>query len=65
MSKIIEIVVSPSGESRLETRGFAGGQCREASRLLIEALGIKADEQVTAEFHIAETNSQSQNQQQG
>jgi hypothetical protein len=63
--KIIEIVVSPTGQSKLETRGFAGGECREASRLLIEALGIKADEQITAEFHIVETNSQSQNQQQG
>jgi hypothetical protein len=65
LTKIIEIIVSPSGQSKLETRGFAGGQCREASRLLVEALGMKEQEQVTAEFHIAETNSQSQNQQQG
>jgi hypothetical protein len=63
LSKLIEIVVSPSGQSKLETRGFAGGECREASRLLIEALGLKEQEQVTAEFHAAATNSQSQNQQ--
>ena len=65
MSKIIEIVVSPSGESKLETRGFAAGECREASRSLIEALGMKQQEQLTAEFHVAVENSQSQNQQQG
>jgi hypothetical protein len=64
LSKIIEIVVSPSGQSKLETRGFAGGECREASRLLIEALGMKEQEQVTAEFHTAATNSESHNQQQ-
>jgi hypothetical protein len=65
LSKIIEIVVSPSGQSKLETRGFAGGECREASRLLVEALGMKEQEQLTADFHTAATNSQSQNQQQG
>jgi hypothetical protein len=64
LTKIIEIVVSPSGQSKLETRGFAGGECREASRLLIEALGMKEQEQVTAEFHVAESNTQSHNQQQ-
>ena len=64
MTKIIEIIASPSGQSKLETRGFAGGECREASRLLVEALGMKEQEQLTAEFHTAATNSQSHNQQQ-
>ena len=29
MSTIIEIIISPTGESRVETKGFAGSECRE------------------------------------
>lgn len=51
MSKTIEIIVSPTGETRLETKGFSGGECKEASKLVEEALGVTAGEQMTAEFH--------------
>lgn len=53
MTKLIEIVVSPSGETRIETKGFTGGSCRAASQLLEAALGSRASEQLTAEFHQA------------
>ena len=49
--KTIEITVDPQGNSRVETRGFAGGACREASRFLETALGRRAAETLTAEFH--------------
>jgi hypothetical protein len=49
--KIIEIIVSPTGETRLETKGFAGSSCQDASRLLEQALGARAGEQLTAEFY--------------
>jgi hypothetical protein len=49
--KIIEITVSPRGETKVETRGFAGGACREASRFLEQALGQRSGEQLTAEFY--------------
>ncbi len=49
--KTIEITVSPGGESRVETRGFAGGDCREASKFVEQALGRKTAETLTAEFH--------------
>jgi hypothetical protein len=49
--KIIEITVSPRGESKVETRGFTGGACREASRFLEQALGARTAESLTAEFH--------------
>ena len=55
MSKIIEIIVSPKGETRLKTKGFAGEECREASKFLEEALGMKQAEQMTAELHTAQT----------
>ena len=51
MTQIIEVIVSPKGETKLETKGFAGASCREASRYLEQALGQCAAEQVTREFH--------------
>ena len=49
--KTIEIIVSPSGETKVETRGFTGGECREASRFIEQALGQRTAEQLTAEFY--------------
>ena len=39
MNRVIEIIVSPQGETRVETKGFAGNECQQASRFLEEALG--------------------------
>jgi hypothetical protein len=49
--KIIEITVSPQGETKVETRGFSGGACREASRFVELALGTRSAEQLTPEFY--------------
>lgn len=49
--RVIEIIISLTGESRLETRGFQGSECREASRALEAALGKKTNDIVTAEFY--------------
>ncbi len=51
MSKTIEIIVSPQGQTRVETKGFAGSECRQASRFLESALGKQTSETLTAEFH--------------
>ena len=37
--KTIEIIVSPSGQVRIETKGFSGSECQEASRFIEQALG--------------------------
>ena len=37
--KTIEITVDPKGDTKVETRGFTGGECREASRFVEQALG--------------------------
>lgn len=50
-TKTIEIIVSPAGETRVETKGFAGPSCREASRFIEETLGKPGGETLTAEFH--------------
>ena len=49
--KTIEITVDSKGQTRVETRGFSGGECREASRFIERALGRPTDEKLTAEFH--------------
>ena len=49
--KIIEIVVSPTGQTQMETKGFTGSECRDASRFVEQALGKQTGEQLTAEFH--------------
>ncbi|WP_254508973.1 DUF2997 domain-containing protein [Anatilimnocola floriformis] len=51
MTKIIEVIVSPKGETKIETKGFVGGECRQASRFIEQALGAQAREKLTAEFH--------------
>jgi hypothetical protein len=48
---IIEIVVSSRGETRLQTKGFAGAACREASKFIEDGLGQRAGEELTSEFH--------------
>ena len=51
MNKTIEITVDPRGQTKVETRGFTGGECREASRFVEQALGTRSAETLTAEFH--------------
>ncbi len=60
MSRII-IVVSPQGETRVETKGFAGRTCREASRFVEEALGRRTGERLTAEFYQNQATETQQN----
>ena len=58
MKKIIRVIVGPRGETRVETKGFSGGECREASRFLEQALGQPASEQLTPEFYQAQSAEQ-------
>ena len=51
MKQIIEITVSPTGQTDVQTKGFVGGECRDASKFLEEALGQRVNETLTAEFH--------------
>ena len=49
--KTIQIIVSPKGDTRVETKGYAGSECRGASRFVEEALGQRTGEQITSEFY--------------
>ena len=56
--KTIKITVDPKGQARVETSGFTGGECREASRFVEQALGTRSAETLTAEFHQGEQAGQ-------
>ena len=56
--KTIEVLVSPKGETAIETKGFIGPSCRGASRFIEEALGQRTSERRTSEFHQAESVQQ-------
>jgi hypothetical protein len=49
--KTIEIIVQPDGQTKVETKGFTGSECRQASEFLEKALGQRTSEQLTAEFY--------------
>jgi Protein of unknown function (DUF2997) len=58
LSKTIEIVVGPKGETRVETKGFTGGECRIASQFVEQALGRRTSEQLKGEFYNAQQTAQ-------
>jgi hypothetical protein len=48
---VIEVTVSPQGEATVQTKGFAGADCLQASKFLEQALGVVANDRKTAEFY--------------
>ena len=61
--KTIEITVSPSGETSIQTKGFSGNDCRDASRAIEALLGQQTSEQLTSEFY--QESEQQQREQAG
>lgn len=59
MSQFIEVTVLPTGEVKIETKGFAGEACRNASQFVEAALGTKTHEQWTAEYFQQQSQSES------
>jgi hypothetical protein len=56
--RVIELLISPRGEVRIETRGYVGGACLQATEALERALGLKQSDQPTAEGFQAEAATQ-------
>ena len=65
MSKRIEITVDSKGNTTVETKGFTGSSCTEASRFIEQALGSKSGERTTAEFYTDSSTEVQQDQQAG
>lgn len=49
--KTIEITIDAKGEVVVQTKGFAGSACKEASRFIEQALGAVQSDIATAEMH--------------
>jgi hypothetical protein len=60
MARMIEVIVSPKGETTIQTRGYAGGDCLQASKFLEQALGVATTDRKTAEFYQTNPAEQSQ-----
>jgi hypothetical protein len=58
MPRLVEVIVSPRGEVTMQTKGYAGSDCLQASQFLEQALGIVANDQKTVEFYQTETTQQ-------
>ena len=49
--QIIQIVISPNGDTRVSTHGYRGSQCKEASRELEQALGLVVSDLPTVDMY--------------
>ena len=49
--KTIQIIVNVKGETTVLTQGFAGSSCRDATRLLEQALGTVQSDTATTEMY--------------
>ena len=58
----IEITITTKGETSVQTRGFAGSSCRDASKFIEQALGQRTSETLTAEFNQTAVVDQQQQQ---
>lgn len=51
--KTIEILIDPEGQATLQTKGFTGSSCRQASKFLEAALGQAMRDERTADHYQA------------
>jgi hypothetical protein len=58
MPRIIEVMVSPQGEVTMQTKGYAGSACLQASKFVEQALRVVTNDQKTAEFYATEVAQQ-------
>jgi hypothetical protein len=58
LTKTIEVIVLPDGQTKVQTLGFSGAACREASALLEAALGQVSSERLTVEFYASQAEQQ-------
>ena len=59
----LEIIITAEGKTTVQTLGFTGASCRDASKFIEQALGRRTGEQLTAEFHQAAATEERQQQQ--
>lgn len=52
MSRSIEVIVSASGELKIDAVGFKGADCEQATKFLEVALGIVGQKTRKPEYHL-------------
>jgi hypothetical protein len=62
MARIIEVTISPTGEATVQTKGYTGSDCLQASKFLEAALGVVTTDKKTAEFYQPEEARQQAHQ---
>lgn len=55
-NRSITIVISPTGEAKVETHSYIGSSCQEASKFIEQALGQTTAEQFKPTFYQTVTN---------
>jgi len=52
------VLVSPKGETTVQTKGYAGADCQQASKWLEQSLGMATKDRKTSEFYAATAQQQ-------
>lgn len=52
MNRVIEVKVSPTGNVTVQTKGYAGSDCLQASKFLQDTLGMSVNEIMLTEFYL-------------
>jgi hypothetical protein len=60
-TQTIEVIVARDGSSRIQTHGFSGPRCQQASRFLEQALGLTESRRLTADYYRAEATEPQRN----
>lgn len=58
--KTIELTISPTGETKVQTKGFIGRTCKLASAFLEKALGLVVSDKDTAQTEEAQCHNKCQ-----
>ena len=56
----ITIIVKPDGKTVVETSGYYGTSCKDASRFIEQALGQKQTETIKPEYYSTTNNTSEQ-----
>ncbi len=56
MPRIIEVIVSPQGETTVQTKAYAGSDCLQASKFLEQALGSVTSDKKSFEIYKSESS---------
>ena len=56
--KTITLIIAPDGQTKVETHGFDGQSCTDATKFLETALGQKTAEQFKPEYFLTNNHTQ-------